>query len=67
MTEHDELHSAYLSTKDLAARLKVTLGTLANWRVQRMGPSFIKPRGHVLYPVGSVMAWEQKHRTETEA
>lgn len=47
-----------LTPKETAARLRVTIGTLSNWRVQGNGPRFIKVGRKVLYPVASVAAYE---------
>ena len=44
---------------ELAARLRVSIGTLANWRVQGKGPAFIKCGKKVLYPVAKVEEWEE--------
>lgn len=39
----------YLTPDELANRLKVARSTLAAWRVQKFGPSFIKAGKMVLY------------------
>jgi hypothetical protein len=51
-----ELH---LTPKELAARLRKTVGTLANWRTAGIGPKFIKCRA-VLYPISEVGKWERE-------
>jgi len=48
-----------LTPKELAARLRKTVGTLANWRNQGIGPKFIKSRP-VLYPHSEVEKWERE-------
>lgn len=42
--EHDPL----LDDREVAAKLRITVGTLANWRVQGKGPRYVKGRP-VLY------------------
>jgi hypothetical protein len=50
-----ELH---LTPKELAARLRKSVGTLANWRNQGIGPKFIKS-GPML-PLSEVEKWERE-------
>jgi len=40
----------------------VTVGTLANWRVKRIGPDFLKVGKAVLYPVAALEAWDAQNR-----
>lgn len=47
-----------LLPKEVAARLRISVGTLANWRVQGVGPKFIKTGSKVLYPLVHLEAWE---------
>lgn len=47
-----------LTPREAAARLRVTHGTLANWRVRGEGPLFIKMGRKVLYPMAQVEAFE---------
>jgi hypothetical protein len=51
----------YLNAVQLAARWEgaVTTGTLANWRSQGRGPSFVKVGSKVLYPVDKLEEWER--------
>lgn len=54
--------SEYLTAKELAARWRMSEGTLRNWRWKRIGPPFIRPaRGKVLYRLKDVQAWERQH------
>jgi Helix-turn-helix domain len=55
--ESDEV---YLTPKELAERYRDTISprTLANWRSQKVGPSYVKIGGRVLYSLSSVIAWE---------
>lgn len=52
---------------EAAARLRTTIGTLANWRVRGQGPRFIKVGRKVLYPVAEIEAWERKNLKENTA
>ena len=52
--------SEYLSPKATATRLHLAVGTLANWRVQGIGPRFVKFGKKVLYPRAEVVAYEQR-------
>jgi hypothetical protein len=60
----------YLTTEELADRLRRTPGTLANWRLVGKGPKFLRPagnkRGRILYRLEEVELWEtQSLRQET--
>lgn len=52
-----------LFPKHLAARLNVTVETLANWRSRGLGPTYTKltpgPQGRVRYRLDDVVAWER--------
>ena len=58
-----------LDTKAAAPRLGVAAGTLENWRVQGVGPRFIKsrpgPRGRVLYDPADIEAWKEANRFQS--
>lgn len=45
---------------EAAARLRISKGTLANWRVTGEGPRFIKFGRRVLYPIKEIEAFEQR-------
>lgn len=51
-----------LTPHALAARWKITVQTLYNWRVRKVGPPFVRigmgPRARVLYRLDDVMAFE---------
>lgn len=49
-----------LTTRELAERLRVMPGTLANWRMQGRGPRYIKVGSLALYPLAEVEAYEQR-------
>jgi hypothetical protein len=40
-----------------AAKLSVTIGTLANWRTKQIGPPFYRVGGLVLYADDEVDRW----------
>jgi excisionase family DNA binding protein len=51
---------------EAAERLRVSKGTLANWRTAGGGPRFVKFGRRVLYPESELAAFEQKNiRTST--
>lgn len=52
------MENTNLTPKETADRLRVTVGTLSNWRVQGNGPKFIKVGRKVLYPAAQVAAYE---------
>lgn len=56
-----------LLPNELADRLRVSKGTLANWRVKGCGPKFIKCGKKVLYPMAEVEAWERANMKENTA
>jgi hypothetical protein len=53
----------YLTDDEVAARYRglVSVGTLRNWRAQRVGPPFIKTGKAVLYPADGLDAWDRKN------
>ena len=56
----------HLTPKEAADRLRLTVGTLSNWRVSGGGPRYIKVGRKVLYPLAEIEAFEQRQlRTHT--
>jgi Helix-turn-helix domain len=55
--------SKFLTTEEVCERYRgeISVGTLRNWRAQRVGPSFIKIGKSVLYPVQALDEWDQKN------
>lgn len=53
----------YLTPEEVSARYRgeISAGTLRNWRVARIGPTFIKIGKAVLYPVDELDAWDRKN------
>lgn len=37
------------------------MGTLRNWRMMKIGPSFLKLGRAVLYPLSELEAWDRKN------
>lgn len=57
-----------LSTKEAAPFIGVAESTLENWRVQGIGPKFIKTpgkRGKVLYDPADIEAWKGANRYQS--
>jgi hypothetical protein len=48
----------HLSQKELAERWRMSEATLKHWRSNRVGPVFLKIRGHVLYRHVDIEAFE---------
>jgi hypothetical protein len=48
----------HLLPKEAAERLRVSAGTLANWRVEGGGPRYIKLGRKVVYPIAELEAFE---------
>ena len=53
----------YLTTEELADRLRRSPGTIANWRSKGQGPRFLRPsggkRGRILYRLEDIDEWER--------
>lgn len=55
-----------LLPSEVADRLRMSVGHLANWRVTGAGPRYIKFGRKVLYPLAEVEKFENEHlRTAT--
>ena len=50
---------AYLTSKEVADRWRLSDQTLANWRHAGKGPPFIRVGSRVLYPIEGINAWEK--------
>jgi len=72
----------YLTPEEVVERYRgvITVGTLEYWRVQRVGPAFVKIGRYVLYPIEALDAWDEtnfvpcdsapvlgRHRRRTES
>ena len=53
----------YLTPEEVSERYRgeISVGTLRNWRVARIGPTFIKIGKAVLYPIDELDAWDRKN------
>lgn len=53
----------FLTTDEVAERYRgeISVGTLRNWRAQRVGPPFMKIGKSVLYPVQALDDWDKKN------
>jgi len=49
-----------LTGPETAARLRLSNGTLNNWRVKGLGPRHLKYGRKVLYPIQEIIAFEQR-------
>lgn len=54
---------AYLTSKELADRWRLSDQTLANWRYAGKGPPFIRVGARVLYPAEGIHAYEKLSTT----
>jgi hypothetical protein len=54
----------FLTSEELSRRWNCAEKTLSNWRIskKRVGPSYIKIRGQVVYELSDVKDYEQKHK-----
>lgn len=56
--------SEYLTSEEAASRLRISPKTLANWRVQQVGPSYCKLGGHVRYAIDDLDRYVNGARAE---
>ena len=57
--------NALLTTRELAQLIRISAPTLANWRIQSRGPSFLKVGGRVRYQQADVEQWLEQQRVTT--
>ena len=55
----------YLEPKEVEKIYRIKVGTLANWRSQGRGPSYVKYGRKVLYPIKTLEAWHEAHQILT--
>ena len=55
--EEKRIEGRLLRPLDVAARIGVPVGTLANWRCDGRGPRYLKVGRHVRYRVEDLEAW----------
>ncbi len=58
----DKIH---LTPVELAKRFRMSVGALANWRVQGKGPKFMKVGSKVLYPLSEIEMFEHAVRVNS--
>jgi len=53
----------FLTAEEVSERYRgeISVGTLANWRAARVGPTYIKIGKAVLYPVDELDAWDRQN------
>jgi hypothetical protein len=68
-TENSMDERKYLTAEEVLERYRssISAGTLRNWRVMRIGPTFIKIGKAVLYPIDELEAWDQKNKVTCRA
>ena len=61
--------TTFLTPEEVAERYRgsVSVGPLRNWRVMKIGPSFVKIGKAVLYRVDELEAWDDKNRVQCRA
>lgn len=59
----------FLSPADVVSRYanKLSIGTLANWRCQGVGPRFVKIGGKIFYPLPDLEKWESERTVQSTA
>jgi hypothetical protein len=59
----------FLTPEEVSERYRgsISVGTLRNWRVMRIGPTFVKIGKAVLYPIIELDAWDQKNMVTCRA
>jgi VCBS repeat-containing protein len=53
----NDMSTEFIKEHDLATKLKVSKGTLRNWRSQGVGPPYYKLRGSVVYKADDINTW----------
>ncbi len=53
---------AFLTSKELADRWRLSDQTLANWRYTGKGPTFTRVGSRVLYPIDKVQEYETRNQ-----
>lgn len=58
--QNNRSNSMHLTPQEVAVRLRLSTGTLSNWRVRGDGPRFVKMGRKVLYPLVEIEAFEAR-------
>ena len=57
---------SFISEKEVSKLLRIGRQTLANWRCQQKGPSYVKSRRLVRYAISGVLAYMEARKMEEE-
>lgn len=57
---------SYMTTREVAAFLGLSAGTLCTWRYQGKGPSYYKVGNAVRYKIADVEAWKNANVKRVE-
>lgn len=60
-----ELQDTWLTRRELAARQKLPVATLAQWASQGKGPRYARFGRHVRYRLSDVVAWENANTMQS--
>lgn len=55
------LKAEFLVPAELAKRWRLSINTLANWRCEKMGPTYVKMGHFVVYPIAEIRRYEREH------
>jgi hypothetical protein len=66
---HENGPSIFLDAQQTAALLRLSVTTLGRWRIQGVGPTYLKAGKRVLYDRAVVIAWvnEQRRQSTSDA
>lgn len=53
------IDETYLTSREMAAKMRVAEVTLRQWRMKREGPPFVQFGRRILYPLSQFVAWAQ--------
>jgi hypothetical protein len=59
------IDDARLTPEELAARWRVSVDTLRNWRSARTGPAYQKIGRKIAYTLADVQSWELKRTVQS--
>jgi len=61
------MNQDFMTSKEVAKKLRVTTSLLTKWRRERKGPPFIKVSDRIYqYPIDDFNTWYEKNRVETK-
>jgi hypothetical protein len=63
VSERPTALTIYLTAEEVSERYRgeISVGTLANWRAARIGPTYIKIGKAVLYPLDALDEWDKQN------